>query len=69
MQSIQVGITMVAEILYAMMKNIGSTRSKGVDVKIVPQCTIFHETLASCKILGLWVLWLLSSASSTRGRI
>ena len=26
-------------------------RTKGVNVKIIPQCTASHETLSSCKIL------------------
>ena len=45
MPSIQVGRTMVAEIMWY----IDSTRTKGVKVKIIPQCTTFHETLSSCK--------------------
>ena len=41
MQSIQVGSTMVAEIMYA-VENIGSMRTKGVNVKIILQYTAFH---------------------------
>ena len=54
MQSIQVGSTMIVEIMYAkVMKNIGTTRTKGVNVKLIPHCTVCHETLSSCKF---WVL-------------
>ena len=27
-----------------MNKNIGSMRTKGVNIKIIPQCTTFHKT-------------------------
>ena len=36
-----------------------------VNEKIIPQCTTFHETLSLCKIWSMWVLRLLSFASST----
>ena len=49
MQSIQVGYTTVAEIkLQRGEKNIGSMRTKGVNAKILSQCTASHETL-HCK--------------------
>ena len=32
------------------VKNINSMGSKGVNEKIIPQCTVFHETLSLCKI-------------------
>ena len=35
--------------VYAVVKNIGSMRTKGVNIKLIPQCTTFHEILSSCK--------------------
>ena len=49
-------------------ENIGSMRTKGVNANIILQCTAFHKTLSSCKILSVWVVQLLSFASSTRLR-
>ena len=51
MQSIQVGSTMVAEIMYAKWLNTLAARElKGLTQKIITQCTMFHEILSSCKM-------------------
>ena len=41
-------------------KNIGSMRTKGVNVKIIPQCTTFHEILQILKYTSAMVteFWL-----------